>query len=201
MVYGNGWRTVNSDYLYEGGKQAPDTVFLLPLQDKHKSPSYVSYYQRHTQITTGQFVTLRSTEMKVFTISLAFAGTALADPSTPQPFDVMALRSASPIHFASLSASQGSLFLNLPQQGATCNGSNNRATFYLQGSDLFLYSESGNAQQQIFVDRSGLGTWKHISPCPLIPFRKRRAANGLLKQVKAKSATLQLVAHALLTAS
>lgn len=95
--------------------------------------------------------------MKFTTMSLALAGTALAAPSKPQAFDIMALRSASPIHFASLSASKGSLFLNLPKQDARCNGENNRATFYLQGSKLFLYSE-GDKAQQIFVDRSGMGT-------------------------------------------
>lgn len=95
--------------------------------------------------------------MKFTTVALALAGTALAAPTKPQAFDIMSLRSASPIHFASLSASRGSFFLNLPNQNAQCNGENNRATLYLQGSKLFLYS-AGDKAQQVFVDRSGMGT-------------------------------------------
>ncbi|KAK2589603.1 hypothetical protein QQS21_012720 [Conoideocrella luteorostrata] len=91
--------------------------------------------------------------------SVFFAGTALAAPSKPQAFDVMALRSASPIHFASLSAAKSSLFLNLPKQDAQCKGENNRAVLYLQGSKLFLYSD-GDKLQQVFVDRSGMGQGK-----------------------------------------
>ncbi|KHO00756.1 uncharacterized protein MAM_01534 [Metarhizium album ARSEF 1941] len=98
--------------------------------------------------------------MKFLAISLpALAGSALAVPYRPQAFDIMALRSASPIHFAPLSAAQGSLFLNLRHQGATCKGANNRATFYLDESKLFLYSD-GDVVQQVYVDRSGMGQGK-----------------------------------------
>lgn len=90
--------------------------------------------------------------------TLAAAGSALAAPSGPKAFDLMALRSASPIHFASFSAAESSLFLNLQEQGAKCDGDNhNRATFYLKDGGLFLYSKGGK-HQQIFVDRSGMGT-------------------------------------------
>jgi hypothetical protein len=96
--------------------------------------------------------------MKFITISsLALAGTALATPTQPQAFDIMALRSASPIHFAPLSASRGSFFLNLPKQDAKCCSETNRATFYLKGTELFLYSDKGTLQQ-VYVDRSGMGT-------------------------------------------
>ncbi|OAQ68101.1 hypothetical protein VFPPC_13621 [Pochonia chlamydosporia 170] len=97
--------------------------------------------------------------MKFTTVSLALAGTTLAAPPNTQAFDIMALRSASPIHFAALSASRGSFFLNLPKQNAQCKGDNNRATLYLQGSKLFLYSDEAKPQQ-VFVDRSGMGQGK-----------------------------------------
>jgi hypothetical protein len=95
--------------------------------------------------------------MKLAVISpLALVGAALAAPPQAQAFDIMALRSASPIHFAALSASRGSFFLNFPQQDAACDGENNRATLYLLGSKLFLYSD-GDKPQQVYVDRSGMG--------------------------------------------
>lgn len=107
--------------------------------------------------------------MKVLTVLVALSATALAAPSGAQAFDIMALRPASPIHFAPLSASKGLLFLSLPQQDAQCNGENNQATFYLQDSKLFLYSD-GDTAQQVYVDRLGTGTYKHISSSPPIPF-------------------------------
>lgn len=84
--------------------------------------------------------------------SLAGAGSVLATA-----FELMALRSASPIHFAPFSAAHSTLFLNLPHQNASCEGENpNRATFYIKHGGLFLYSKDGETQE-IFVDRSGMG--------------------------------------------
>ncbi|KND92155.1 hypothetical protein TOPH_03119 [Tolypocladium ophioglossoides CBS 100239] len=92
--------------------------------------------------------------------SLAAAGSSVAAPSEPKTFNLMALRSASPIHFAPVSAARSSIFLNLKDQGAECKGdSYNRATFYLKDGGLFLYSKGGK-RQQIFVDRSGMGQGK-----------------------------------------
>ncbi|PNY23137.1 Uncharacterized protein TCAP_06918 [Tolypocladium capitatum] len=92
--------------------------------------------------------------------TLAAAGSALAAPSEPETFDLMALRSASPIHFAPFSAAKSNILLNLKHQNATCEGDNyNRATFYLKDSGLFLYSK-GVKHQRIFVDRSGMGQGK-----------------------------------------
>lgn len=100
-----------------------------------------------------------------------FAAAAAASPCKPSPsdtpgtgtgipagakFQLTALRSASPIHFASFSAAKGSLFLNLPSQGASCDKDTNSATFYLDDGALYLYAASATPQQ-IYVDRSGMG--------------------------------------------
>ncbi|RYO76345.1 hypothetical protein DL762_009810 [Monosporascus cannonballus] len=72
----------------------------------------------------------------------------------------MALRSASPVHFASISASQSNLFLHLPKQGASCDVEDpGYATFSLIDGGLFLYAASATPQQ-IYVDRSGMGQGK-----------------------------------------
>ncbi|POR32154.1 Uncharacterized protein TPAR_07645 [Tolypocladium paradoxum] len=92
--------------------------------------------------------------------ALAGGGSALATFLENKTFDLMALRSASPIHFAPFSAANSSIFLNLKDQGAKCEGDNhNRATFYLEDGGLFLYSKGGK-RQQMFVDRSGMGQGK-----------------------------------------
>ncbi|GAB0133557.1 hypothetical protein EsDP_00001964 [Epichloe bromicola] len=92
--------------------------------------------------------------------SIFMACSALAVPATNpvrhKAFDVMASHPHSPIHEAALGAAKKGLFLNLPKQKATCNGENNRATLYLEGSKLFLYSDD-DKPQLIFVDRSGMG--------------------------------------------
>ncbi|QPH12637.1 hypothetical protein C2857_004891 [Epichloe festucae Fl1] len=92
--------------------------------------------------------------------SIFMACSALAVPATnpvrPKAFEVTASRPDSPIHLAVLSAAEKGLFLKLPKQNAICKGENNRATLYLEGSKLFLYSDD-NKPQLIFVDRSGMG--------------------------------------------
>ncbi|KAL6876864.1 hypothetical protein J3F83DRAFT_727334 [Trichoderma novae-zelandiae] len=83
--------------------------------------------------------------------------TAAPPPKQPKTFDVMALRSASPIHFSQVSAARSGLFLGLPQQNATCKGaSGGHATFYVADEELVLYSCEG-VKQKVFVDRSGMG--------------------------------------------
>lgn len=80
--------------------------------------------------------------------------------SDVKAFHLMSLRSASPIHFGSFSAAQSNIFINYPQgeQGATCDGdAQGIATFSLKGGELFLYSGDEKNQQQVFVDRSGMG--------------------------------------------
>lgn len=106
-------------------------------------------------------------------LSLALvAGTAMAGPITAgttiapgDKFVLTALRSASPIHFASVSAAKRSIFLNLPSQGATCDDGSkptdpNFATFTLsEDGGLYLYAASATPQQ-LFADRSGMGQGK-----------------------------------------
>jgi hypothetical protein len=96
-----------------------------------------------------------------------FAAAASAAPTTgkscPAParkFGIMALRSASPIHFAQVSASQNKLVLNQPEDklDAQCADGKARrdAVFYIKDSELYLYGNDDTVQQ-ILVDRSGMG--------------------------------------------
>ncbi|KAK7414268.1 hypothetical protein QQX98_006865 [Neonectria punicea] len=81
--------------------------------------------------------------------------------ATPAAFNLLALRSASEIHFSSFQANGGNIFLQLPDQGASCDSaSDNSATFTI-GDDggLYLYSNS-NPPQQLYADRSGMGQGK-----------------------------------------
>ncbi|KAH7024958.1 uncharacterized protein B0I36DRAFT_332294 [Microdochium trichocladiopsis] len=111
---------------------------------------------------------------KVFTaatlLTAASAGcvrpssTSSAAPSGPTgipangKFGIMALRSASPIHFASTSAEGSHLYLNAPETGAVCTGDNGgSAVFYLKDGGLYLYTTDGAPAQQMWVDRSGMG--------------------------------------------
>jgi hypothetical protein len=72
----------------------------------------------------------------------------------------MALRSASPIHFAQGSASQNKLVLNLPEDkfdSKCADGDSKRdATLYIKDGGLYLYGGKDKVQQ-FFVDRSGMG--------------------------------------------
>jgi hypothetical protein len=98
---------------------------------------------------------------------LAAAASASAQGKScpaPQPdvkFGVMALRSASPIHFATLSAAQTKLALHLPEQNAQCDGEEELgAVLYVKDGELYLYGRP-DAPQQIYVDRSGMGRPSH----------------------------------------
>ncbi|KAI0424541.1 hypothetical protein F5Y09DRAFT_324088 [Xylaria sp. FL1042] len=99
--------------------------------------------------------------------SYSVTSTTSASPTSTvigpnEPFGLMALRSASPIHFAQFSAARSSIFLNLPSQNTTCDDGTkpttaNSATFTLsEDGGLYLYSTSA-PYQQLFVDRSGMG--------------------------------------------
>jgi hypothetical protein len=71
-------------------------------------------------------------------------------------FSVMALRSASPIHFANLQAANNGLLLGASAQNASCGPTNpNYAQFQLNNGSLYLYT--ANPPQQYYVDRSGMG--------------------------------------------
>ncbi|KAL6918379.1 hypothetical protein FSST1_009874 [Fusarium sambucinum] len=102
----------------------------------------------------------------------SLSGLAVAAPSktseaktesspVPKTFGLMALRSASPIHFASISATESGFELLLPKgkQGAKCAGGKKEdtATFRLsKASELVLYN-TGKKQQIAYTDRSGMG--------------------------------------------
>lgn len=91
-------------------------------------------------------------------LSLLLSSATAVPTPVPETFNVMALRSASPIHFAQVSAAMSSLFLDLPLSNTTCTGeSSGHATFYIANEELVLYSEG--EMQKIFVDRSGMGTF------------------------------------------
>ncbi|KAI1361565.1 hypothetical protein F5Y08DRAFT_15307 [Xylaria arbuscula] len=82
-----------------------------------------------------------------------------------EPFGILSLRSASPIHFAQFQAALSSIFLDLPSQNSTCDDGEkpteaNYATFTLsEDGGLYLYAASATPQQ-LFVDRSGMGQGK-----------------------------------------
>ena len=84
------------------------------------------------------------------------------------PFGLMTLRSASPIHFAGFSASKGSLQIALKKgkQAAKCDKyPEGVATFYTKNGGLYLYNKSTKNPQKVYVDRSGMGT-SFPSPSP-----------------------------------
>jgi hypothetical protein len=106
--------------------------------------------------------------MKTFTFATLIAAVAALpapqDGPTPNPdlthFQIMSLRSASPIHFQQVKAANSSLFLGLPEQGAHCysDDGNGPAVFQYNKEEktLWLYA-TANPRQQIYVDRSGMG--------------------------------------------
>ncbi|ROV98493.1 hypothetical protein VPNG_08551 [Cytospora leucostoma] len=75
-----------------------------------------------------------------------------------QPFGLVAIRSGSELQYASFSAAQNGLLLDLPAQNATCSSSPapNYATFYLSEGALYLQTPS-NITQELYTDRSGMG--------------------------------------------
>lgn len=83
-----------------------------------------------------------------------------ACPAPTRKFGIMALRSASEIHFARVGASQSKLVLNLPENklDAQCEDGKARADaiFYIQDGELYLYGTKDKVQQ-FLVDRSGMG--------------------------------------------
>ncbi|PFH55903.1 hypothetical protein XA68_17428 [Ophiocordyceps unilateralis] len=99
----------------------------------------------------------------VVAIAVAAFGSVEAQTSASsatKPFQLMALRSASDIHFGQISASQSNIFVNLPDQNAVCKGKDPKsAIFYLKDQQLYLYTGSGPVQR-LFVDRSGFGQGK-----------------------------------------
>ncbi|KAJ3458952.1 hypothetical protein MRS44_013061 [Fusarium solani] len=89
---------------------------------------------------------------------LVATGLVSAVPSSKATnFELLALRSASDIHFSPVQAALNHLFLHLPHQKATCDAKpDNHATFSLVDGELYLYRKSG-MRQKLYVDRSGMG--------------------------------------------
>lgn len=91
-------------------------------------------------------------------VSASPLGTAPTDTKIKagDVFSIMALRSASDIHFASLQAANSGFLLNTSKQNASCSENVNYASFRLtDAGELFLNTE--NPPQQAFLDRSGMG--------------------------------------------
>ncbi|KAK3897241.1 hypothetical protein C8A05DRAFT_39214 [Staphylotrichum tortipilum] len=104
--------------------------------------------------------------MQLTTVLLSlFAAAATAAPagaSCPAPvrkFGIMSLRSASPVHFGQVSATQNKMVLNLPEnkRDAVCTDgkTHENAVFYIRDGELFLYGKEKT--QEFFTDRSGMG--------------------------------------------
>ncbi|KAL2126027.1 hypothetical protein VTI74DRAFT_1926 [Chaetomium olivicolor] len=98
--------------------------------------------------------------LSIFAAAASAAPTNGSCPAPTRKFGIMALRSASPIHFAQVSASQNKLVLNLPENklDAKCTDGKARrdAIFYIEDGQLYLYG-SKDKVQQFLVDRSGMG--------------------------------------------
>jgi hypothetical protein len=79
-------------------------------------------------------------------------------PGINDTFIIMAIRSASPIHYARIQAKSSGFVLGAPTQGAECGlVSPNNTQFTLDAStgDVYLYTP--NTPEQAVVDRSGMG--------------------------------------------
>jgi hypothetical protein len=107
----------------------------------------------------------------ILSLFTAAASAAPAGGSCQAPvrkFGIMSLRSASPIHFGTVSATQNKLVLHLPEDkfDAECaeGKTGTDATLYIKDEELYLYGPNDNVQR-FFVDRSGMG--KHPSQTSL----------------------------------
>lgn len=107
--------------------------------------------------------------MKFTLLSTVLAAVASAAPApapaapSPNAFGIMSLRSASPIHFGSVHAAKSGILINRKNGSeAKCPAGNDNAgyaIFYIKDGGLYLYGNGKKAQtQQLYVDRSGMGT-------------------------------------------
>ncbi|KAL4925244.1 cell wall protein PhiA [Aspergillus undulatus] len=89
------------------------------------------------------------------TSSFSAEPSSTSAPSTPETFGVVAIHSGNAVQYSGFNAALGSLFAGLPNQNASCEGSDSgSATFYVKDEALYLY---GPGSQQFYVDRSGMG--------------------------------------------
>ncbi|PCD20928.1 hypothetical protein FGRA07_05080 [Fusarium graminearum] len=95
----------------------------------------------------------------LFTASL-LSGLTVAAPE-PKTFGLVALRSGSPFHLSSVSASESGFSLLLPKgkQGAKCadNKKEDFATFRISKDKKLVLYHKGKEQQIAYTDRSGMG--------------------------------------------
>ncbi|PKS12415.1 hypothetical protein jhhlp_000621 [Lomentospora prolificans] len=122
----------------------------------------VSPAREEAVIWTLRLIQISHHNMQLRALLPALVGLATASTiEDGDTFNLMALRSASAIHFANFNAALSSVFLRLPEQNATCNSeSDGSATFYLKDGGLYLYDDNSADPQQLFVDRSGMGQGK-----------------------------------------
>lgn len=114
-----------------------------------------------------QFLTLAASALSLLApITASAAAVAPRQAPKPEPlgpnerFELVALRSGSPVHFTWVQAANSRLYLKLPAQNASCDAGqdDNRAKFYVNSQDRGLYLASRNPPpQQIWTIRSWMG--------------------------------------------
>lgn len=70
-------------------------------------------------------------------------------------FRMYSLRTGTPIQFGIIQAANNGLYVNTPQQNASCGVEHNYASFQLSNGTLNLYTAP--PYQTMYVDRSGMG--------------------------------------------
>lgn len=106
---------------------------------------------------------MKFTTSAVIASTAALAAASPVDSAIPKfdgngVFKVMAIRSASDIHYADLQAATGGLRINYPKQNSSCtNPEVNYASFTLSQDTGDLYLYTANPPLQAYVDRSGMG--------------------------------------------
>lgn len=90
------------------------------------------------------------------------ASQASAAPTTSTAFTLTASQADSPVDSLIFSAANSNLYLNLPEQNATCQHpvEGEGATFYIRDEGLYLHATKA-APQMIYADRSGMGMSKY----------------------------------------
>jgi hypothetical protein len=86
------------------------------------------------------------------------AGVANAAPlKAGEVFQIMSLRSATPVHFGKMTASNNGFQINNPHQDASCGPEPTDYAQFVVTEDSELYLYTANPPQQAFIDRSGMG--------------------------------------------
>ena len=86
------------------------------------------------------------------------AGVANEAPlKSGEVFQIMSLRSASPVHFGKVSASNNGFQIGNANPGASCGPEPKDFAQFVVTEDSELYLYTANPPQQAFIDRSGMG--------------------------------------------